>query len=247
MMFKNEGFGNPAGFPTTAWTTLLGAHTDDTVARTAAWTSLAQNYWKAIYGHIRIRWKKPPEDATDLTQEFFLWMMESDFVRRADPGRGRFRALLKVSLNNFLGGLHRENRSLKRGGGRKPLRLDIAPREIEEQISTLAGRDPDETLDEIWRNEILTQASVRLKENLEQEGRSVHYRLFHDFYLSGEDDVDYATLVRRYGLSETDVGHHLQFAKARFREELIRQVTETVSNPIELEEELNALFGGLSS
>ena len=37
------------------------------------------------------------KDAKDLAQDFFLWMMESDFLSRADRGRGRFRVFVKVA------------------------------------------------------------------------------------------------------------------------------------------------------
>ena len=42
------------------------------------------------------------EDAQDLTQDFFVKILESNWLQHADPNRGRFRSLLLTSLQNFL-------------------------------------------------------------------------------------------------------------------------------------------------
>src|SRR5947209_7892091 len=101
-------------FPSTCWSRLLdGFGSPDRSASRRAAEELARNYWKPIYAYVRSAWSKSIEDAKDLTQGFFVWMMESDFLSRADPGRGRFRGFLKVALKHFLGMDERARGALK--------------------------------------------------------------------------------------------------------------------------------------
>src|SRR5262245_49166512 len=59
---------------------------------------LAGRYWKPVYRFIRSAWAKGNEDAKDLTQAFFVWLIEGDALRRYRPGRGSFRSYLKALL-----------------------------------------------------------------------------------------------------------------------------------------------------
>jgi hypothetical protein len=69
--------------------------------------------------------------------------------------------------------------------------------------------------------------------------------VFRDYFLDERpgDEVDYAGLAERYGISVTDVSNRLQHCKRRYRELLRGLVLETVSSSGGLEEELRWLFG----
>ena len=60
-------------------------HTGDSIDETANFV----DGWRPIHGYVRARRRLSHEDALDATQEFFLWMMSSGFLTRADPSRGR--------------------------------------------------------------------------------------------------------------------------------------------------------------
>jgi hypothetical protein len=82
-------------FPTTRWT-LLGEVRPgvSTRRRKPALEELARTYWKPVHAYIRARWARTDEDALDLTQDFFVWMLQRDIPGRADRRRGMFRALI---------------------------------------------------------------------------------------------------------------------------------------------------------
>jgi RNA polymerase sigma-70 factor (ECF subfamily) len=83
----------PAGFPTTRWSRVARAvGTDDAGAR-AALAELCAAYWYPVYAFIR-RKGHGPDEAADLTQDYFARLLESGTVAAADPARGRFRAFL---------------------------------------------------------------------------------------------------------------------------------------------------------
>src|SRR5437867_240483 len=108
-------------FPSTCWSRISAAFPEDLAARRAAVEDLSHRYWKPIYAYIRAKWGKTNEEAKDLTQDFFVWMMEGDFIDRADPSRGRFRAYVKVALQHYLSDEERRRQRLKRGGDREIL------------------------------------------------------------------------------------------------------------------------------
>jgi DNA-directed RNA polymerase specialized sigma24 family protein len=70
-------------FPSTLWTQVLQAHGRDEELRRSAWEELARKYWKPVYAYVRAAWARSNEDAKDLTQDFFAWMLKSDLPGRA--------------------------------------------------------------------------------------------------------------------------------------------------------------------
>ena len=71
-----------------------------------------------IYAYVRHR-GHTPEQAQDLTQDFFAYILERDLIAMADPTRGRFRAFLRTVCARQLAA-HRDRR--ERGeAGRRPV------------------------------------------------------------------------------------------------------------------------------
>jgi RNA polymerase sigma-70 factor (ECF subfamily) len=149
--------GAPAPFPETRWSLVLGGAGQ---GRAAALEALARSYWRPVYGYARARRRLTHDDALDATQEFFLWIVSSGFLERADPTRGRFRAFVKVALDRFLIDLHRAAHTERRGGAASLLSLDAVPTGLEP--ADLDGRSPEDVLDDLWRRELLARALERL-------------------------------------------------------------------------------------
>lgn len=231
----------PTAFPTTCWSQVIlparGAEED----RRAALDRLAAEYWRPVYAYVRARWAKSPEDARDVTQEFFLYIMEGDFLSRVDRERGRFRAVLKVALANFVTDAHRRDAAEKRGGGRAPLPLGDLPRV---ELPDPRGRTPDDLLDDAWRREVLATGLEAVEESYRREGKETTFEVFRDYFLSETGEVDYASVAARHGISTSDVSNRLTHAKGRYRETIRRLVAETVRGEDDLREELAWLFGG---
>ena len=82
----------------------------------AALAELCQTYWTPLYGFVRSRGYSV-DDAQDLTQSFFAYLIEHKIYTRVDRQKGRFRSFLLASLKNFLSHAVDRERTLKRGGG----------------------------------------------------------------------------------------------------------------------------------
>ena len=111
------GASDPNRFATTRWSVVLSCANSVTTGDKArqALAELCRIYWRPIFAFICRRGYTVP-DAQDLTQDFFLMVLEGNLLSLADPLRGRFRSLLLKALQNFLNDKH-ERRQTQSGPG----------------------------------------------------------------------------------------------------------------------------------
>ena len=105
--------GNRTGFPSTHWSQLAQVRETPTREHREILNLLIQRYWKPIYCYTRRR-GYGNEDAKDVVQEFFTSWLAKDLFGRADRQRGRFKAYLLSSLDNFLSNARRAAHAQKR-------------------------------------------------------------------------------------------------------------------------------------
>src|SRR5262245_12785935 len=104
-----------AQFHTTQWTLVMLSAQSQVKEGRAALAELCQLYWYPLYFFARRR-GYPPHDAQDLTQGFFLHLLENRALTRADRLKGKFRSFLLASFQNYFSVEVHRARSLKRGG-----------------------------------------------------------------------------------------------------------------------------------
>src|SRR6202011_1491016 len=118
---------------------------------------LCQIYWRPIFTFIYRRGYSAP-DAQDLTQDFFLMIMEGNLLQSADPNRGRFRSLLLKSLTNFLIDAVAKQRRHKRGGKLRFISWDKWMAETPAQLSlskaTMDSVPPEALFDAGWERAV---------------------------------------------------------------------------------------------
>nr|MCU0750728.1 sigma-70 family RNA polymerase sigma factor [Akkermansiaceae bacterium] len=103
-------------FQTTLWSLVLRAGDGEPGSKQVALDHLCRLYWKPLWVYCRGRGIKA-EDAEDLTQSFFAYLLTKDTLRLADPARGRFRAFLLTSFKHFIADEGDRTRAQRRGGG----------------------------------------------------------------------------------------------------------------------------------
>ncbi len=235
-----SGSHGAAAFPSTCWSDLAEAASVTEARAREALDTLAARYFRPVAAYVRARWAKTDDDAFDAAQEFFLWVLESEFFGRADPERGSFRGFIKRALVNFLHDSERKRRTWKRGGTRRFVPVDGegdgGPLEIPDRAAS-----PDEALDGLWRQELLAQAADALEAELATKGKRKTFDVFRDYFL-GDDELDYASVAERHGISVTDVSNALAHAKRRYRAHLRNAVADTVRGDDDLRAELAWLF-----
>ncbi len=234
------GTGSPE-LPQTAWSRLITVR-NDPAQRAAAMEYLARHYWKPVYLSIRRGWRKPVEESKDLTQAFFTWAMESDVLSRLDPGRGRFRAFLKVVLRNFLNRDYAAQQAIKRGGSATVLPLEVDPDEDAEFLSDESA-SPEDALDAAWKTTVLEQAVGRLRDEYRARGKEHAFLVFRDHDLTTGERPDYESLAKRHGVSRVAISDILTGARTALRRVLVEVVSESVTNSQDCRDELRELFG----
>lgn len=128
-----------AQFATTQWSVVLAAGNSASPESQAALEQLCRQYWFPLYAYVR-RQGHSPDDAKDLTQEFFRQLLGRHRLRQADRSRGRFRSFLLSALNHFLLNEWDRARAAKRGGGLRFVAWDHLP--AVRSGTSLAGDDP---------------------------------------------------------------------------------------------------------
>jgi hypothetical protein len=84
-------------FHTTRWSVVLLSARSEVSDGQEGFGELCKLYWYPLYGFIRHRGYST-EDAQDLTQGFFLHLIERERLKRADRSKGKFRSFLLASL-----------------------------------------------------------------------------------------------------------------------------------------------------
>src|SRR5690348_14691586 len=87
---QNHPLPPPRGrnFPTTSWSLILAA-ASTSARKKDALAELCQAYWYPVYAFVR-RHGSDASQAEDLTQEFFVRLIEKNHLQDADRNRGRF-------------------------------------------------------------------------------------------------------------------------------------------------------------
>src|ERR1051325_4567588 len=101
-------------FPSTLWSMVLLAGQGSSVRAEAALAELCRAYWYPLYVFLR-REGRSPHDAQDLTQAFFIHLLDRDRLCRVHPDKGRFRSFLLAALKNFVSDQWDKERAQKRG------------------------------------------------------------------------------------------------------------------------------------
>src|SRR5882762_8542243 len=103
-------------FPTTRWTLVIAAADPQRKEARSALVSLCEGYWYPLYAYLRRR-GYAADQAQDLTQDFFIRVLEGRYLDRADPEKGRFRSFILTSMKFFVADEEDRQRAFKRGGG----------------------------------------------------------------------------------------------------------------------------------
>lgn len=232
-----------SGFPETHWTVFNDAASSDQ-ARRAALEKLAELYWRPVYAYIRARWNKSGADAMDLAQEFFLRLMDGRLLDHADPKRGRFRALLKSSLDHFVINQARADHAQMRGGDKRHLSFGTEV-DADRIVDSRAGESPDDALDRHWRRAVLDEAIRRLESRSAAEGRADAFAVFRRYDLAeSESRPTYDQMAAELGVTTIDIDTKLR----RMRRDLTAVVREVLASTVQgtdsLDEEMRDFYGG---
>jgi len=239
-------------FTTTRWSLVLaGANPDgDTQKSAEALAELCRTYWRPVFSYV-CRRGYSPEDSQDITQDFFLMILKTNWLQEADQSRGRFRSLLLKSVQNFVHNVTDTKQTLKRGGGVDFVSWDAwmaeAPSQISMSSRTLESLAPERLFDLRWAATVVEQALRRLREECESKGRLRLFEGLRDYLAAEHADISYANIAASLGIAEAAVKKQLHNLRERYRWLLRDEVAHTVAEPTDVDDEIRHLCAALAA
>lgn len=230
-----------AAFATTHWSVVLAAGDGGSGGAQDALENLCRTYWHPLYVFIRRR-GHGPEDAEDLTQQFFAHFLEKHYFRHADPARGRFRTFLLRSLEHFLVNEWKHAHRLKRGGAAPRLPLDLV--RAEQQLAGVRdfGATPEQAYERRWALLLLERVLESVREEYAASQRAHEFEELAAQIWGKDEGLSYAEIGARLGWTENAARGAMHRLRQRYRERLRSEVAHTVSDYTEVDDELRHLI-----
>lgn len=235
-------------FTSTQWSLVLAAGRRSTPEAEQALAELCGAYWPPIYAYLRRRGYPAPE-AEDLTQSFFVRLLEKNYLRDARRERGKFRSFLLASLKHFLANEWDRAQAQKRGGQLQFISLEeIASQESRRPLDprTLT---PEEQFERQWALTALNRVIARLGEEYKNASKARLFENLKDF-LIGADGLPYQQVALALEMSEGAVKTAVHRLRSRFRKLLRAEIAETLLRPddqAEVDGEIRYLLKTLGS
>jgi RNA polymerase sigma-70 factor (ECF subfamily) len=245
---SSSGHG-PAGradiFATTHWTVVLAAGRKSSPQSDRALGELCQLYWYPLYAYVRGQ-GRTKEDAEDLVQAFFARFLERNYLEGLRAERGRFRAFLLASLKHFLANEWDKAQRQKRGGGVVHLSLDWQSADERYHLDPPDPTSPDRIFDRAWALALLERVIARLRDECATQSRSALFEQAKGYLMVGEATIPYGEAARRLKMDEGAVRVAVHRLRKRYRELLRDEITQTLSDPAQVQEELRSLQAALA-
>lgn len=229
-------------FATTHWSVVLAAGDSALPGAREALEKLCRTYWYPLYAFVR-RQGHSPEDAQDLTQEFFARLLEKDYLKRLIHREGKFRSFLLKLLQHFLLNEWHKVRAQKRGGGRALFSLDGLDAEQRYRLEPPDADSPERAFERRWARTLIERSLARLRDDYAAGGKAELFERLKDYQPGEHGAVSYAELGAQLGLSEGAVKVAVHRLRQRHRELLREEIAQTVASDAELVEEVRHLIG----
>ena len=105
---------------------------------------------------------------------------------------------------------------------------------------------PETLFERRWAVTLVDRVHIQLRTTLVRSGKGALFEQLKDHVTGVETDVSYKHIGEAVGLSEGAVRVTVHRLRRRFRELLREEIRQTVSDPAELDSEVDFLLGVLS-
>lgn len=235
-----------ACFATTHWSVVLAAGDKADSQCAAALQTLCQTYWYPLYAYVRHRGTRA-QDAEDLIQAFFVFLLEKDRLGSLVQDRGKFRSFLLTALKHFRTDQWKRATTAKRGGGRKVFSLDMTDAEgrfLHEPVDTTT---PEKLFEVNWAVILLNTVFEKLQSEQKAQDKGEQFETLK-FCLTGQRSaIPYAQLAEQMSASESSLKVMVHRLRKRYRDLLQQEIAHTVADAEAVDEELRYLFQVLAS
>jgi RNA polymerase sigma factor (sigma-70 family) len=212
----------------------------------SALAELCLLYWYPLYIFARRRGYSP-DDAKDLTQGFFLHVVEQRAFTGVDRLKGKFRSFLLAAFQNHLSDAGDRARRLKRGGDKEFVQLDAEEAEERYRLEPADFLTPEKIFDARWAMTVLGEALKQLRQEYATAVKASIFEALKRF-LDTDNSIappSYGEVANQLEVTAGAVKTLIHRLRKRYTALLREEVSRTVSDPAEVDEEIHALCEAL--
>src|SRR5688572_24413716 len=233
-------------FETTRWSLVAAAGSEDSAACRAALAALCETYWYSLYAYVRRR-GADPDDARDLTQGFLTSLLDRRHFENLRADRGRFRAFLLASFQNFLAKDHARRNRQKRGGNVAFLSLTFDDAEGRYRFEPAEPATPESLYERRWALTVMERVLGSLRSEWEASGRVAEFDDLKACLLGEPPEGGYAALAAKFNSTEGAVRTAIHRLRRKFQTRLRQDIAETVADAGEVDDEVKYLIRALNA
>lgn len=195
-------------------------------------TEICETWWRPVYAFVRHRGFSP-EEAEDLTQEFFARLIEKELYLDVRSDRGSLADFLFGCVRHFLADERDRMRAQKRGGSATRVPLE------DTEFERADLRTPARCYETRWALAVLGQARERLRRH------SARFERLEPMLTDWRPRQGYAEAARAMGLSETAVKVGVHRLRHRYGE-VLREEMAKAAGGNDVAGEIRFLIGAVS-
>jgi len=230
-------------FTTTHWSVVLEAQSESPAAQEAL-EKLCRIYWRPIYSFVQ-RQGISPEEAEDVTQAFFVDLLEHKSLTAVRKEKGRFRSYLLGALKYFLADERRRAMAIKRGKGQRLIPLEELS---DDQRTETEPADPvtaEQIYERRWASTVLERVLGLLKNEYAAAGNAVLFDSLKQLLPDEPGSSSQADIARQLGMTSNAVRQAFHRFRQRYQSLLREEIAQTVATPGDIEDELRHLIAAV--
>ena len=187
------------------------------------------------------------DEAQDLTQGFFLHLLNHKTLRHVNPIKGKFRSFLAASLQNYILDQVDHAHRLKRGGEIDFVPFDTKEAEHRPQLAALDPLTAEKIFDARWALALLDEAMMRLGAEYAAQEKTPIFEALKAFLdpINNKVSLSYEQVASDLQVSVGAVKTLIHRLRKRYTALLREEIGRTVSDPGEINGEIHALCEAL--
>ncbi len=216
-------------FATTHWSCVIQAAGNDSSHSRVALEQLCRLYWYPLYAFVRRKGHDATE-AADLTQGFFLHLLDGNRLDVCDQTRGKFRSFLMKSMTHFITAQWRRETAQKRGGSQTILQIDFEQANERFKNEPVDDLTPEKLFERRWALSILDQTMTELQQDYESSNKRNLFDALQPC-IGGDGVQSYLEIAEKLEMTEGAVKVAVHRLRDRYRKKLRDVVAQTLDLP----------------
>lgn len=209
-----------------------------------AFEALVDNFWPTLHRFVRSRGYDYHE-SQDLTQSFFLHLLQSGAFSKIDRAKGSLSSFLFAALSNYLCNEWDRRKTFKRGGGATLISL-TGPGFWDSDAHAL----PDATdwkgaIDRPWAVALANRVIKKLRKEYAAKGKTSLFSKLESALFSEAEVYSHDGTYTDLGIPEVSARVALHRLRRRFGSLLRNEIARSALGAVEVDEEIRHLFAAL--